>query len=362
MTRLLSILFSMSLFAFAAPTRAFTPESGWWWNSAEPGYGFSIEIQDNFIFMVAFSYEDGQATWYAAQGEMVDNASFTAPLYRRDNGTCLGCPFVPPSSTYAVGSDVSIEFLTETTANLTWGDRTIAIERQDYYLSRNPAADPKTELWLGEWQIVMDWSAFPSQAAYPFFGEVLVFDVLDTSGSVDFFDGCRPEDSVVGFCSDSALNNHDAAGYFCAGCGVNGQDVNFIVVNDEPTTDDFEGTWLVFEVDVGLYQFDGYAKRCPKTIAPQNLINDCLDNEDFPVLPSRGWRSASRAFVQGDDNAPSARLPAPKARDSVVAKRRPRSDLPLKVETATTLTPRHRGNLAAASATMQVAVERLRQR
>src|SRR5690606_24827001 len=74
MARLLSALLLACLFSIATPARAFTPESGWWWSPGYPGIGFSLEIQDDFVFMVAFSYEDGGATWYAAQGNMADNA------------------------------------------------------------------------------------------------------------------------------------------------------------------------------------------------------------------------------------------------------------------------------------------------
>jgi hypothetical protein len=304
MARLLSALLLTSLFIVAAPARAFTPESGWWWNPDQPGIGFSIEIQDDFVFMVAFAYnQGGGATWYAAQGEMADNAFFSAPLYRRDNGTCLGCPFVPPSNTYAVGQNVAIEFDTETTGVMTWAGRTIPIERQDYYLSRTPGIDPKTELWLGEWQVVMDFYDVDGGdfQDYPFLGDVFVFDFLDTGSNPDFVEGCRPEDSLVGVCDGFALENHDVAGYYSAPDGT-----NIIVVNDSANG------WFVYEVEVGLYQFDGYMKSCPKSLT--NLITQCLDNNaTYPVIPVRGWRSASRAYIEGDDDAPNAVGDAPKS-------------------------------------------------
>jgi hypothetical protein len=355
MARLLSALLLASLFIVAAPARAFTPESGWWWNPDQPGIGFSIEIQDDFVFMVAFAYnQGGGATWYAAQGEMADNAFFSAPLYRRDNGTCLGCPFVPPSNTYAVGQNVAIEFDTETTGVMTWAGRTIPIERQDYYLSRTPGIDPKTELWLGEWQVVMDFSPYPSEVNFPFYGDILVFDLIDR-GDPDFFVGCRPENSIVGECDQFALDNHEAVGYYCPGCGVNGLDVNFILVDDEPSVR------FVYELEVGTYQFDGNMKRCPSSIPGDEIIERCLDNDDIPPLPVRGWRSASRAFVEGDDDAPNA-APDQAKRERAIGptQSRPWSNLTLTVDhTAPKSEPRHRPNAAAASVALKAAVDRL---
>lgn len=298
MIRVLSALLLAGLLSFAASSRAFTPESGWWWNPSEPGYGFSIEIQDNFIFMVAFAYNaDGKPTWYAAEGLMANSGLFTAPLYHRENGTCVGCPFQAPGPTFATGGNVRVEFTSETTARLTWGNpsRQINVQRHDFFLSRNPSVAPKTELWLGEWQIVLDFSNFGGELAdFPFFGEVLVLDVLDTSDPVDdFVDGCRPENSLVGVCDQFALDNHDASVYYW-----DEDDTNIIIVRDDASN------WLIYEVVVGTYQFDGYAKRCPSNIS--NIFTQCLDNTARPVIPVRGWRSASRAFVQGNDNAPSA--------------------------------------------------------
>lgn len=356
MARLLSALLLASLFTFAAPARAFTPESGWWWSPGYPGIGFSIEIQDDFVFMVAFSYDEGGATWYAAEGRMADNAFFGAPLYRRDNGTCLGCPFVPPSATYAVGANITVEFDTETTGELTWGGRPIPVQRHDYYLSRDPAIDPKTELWLGEWQIVMDFSPYPSEVNFPFFGDVLVFDLIDRD-STDFFIGCRPENSVVGECDQFALDNHEAVGYYCAGCGINGADVNFILVDDEPSIR------FVYEVEVGTYQFDGNMKRCDSSIPGDEIIDRCLDNDNIPALPVRGWRSASRAFVEGDNDAPNSTPGTPKRERVGATPQRPWSDLPLTVVGNTPASePRNRPNAAAAAATLKAAVERLEQR
>jgi hypothetical protein len=308
MSRLFAVLMLLALCAAAAPARAMTPESGWWWNPDEPGYGVSIEIQDDFVFLAIYTYDSigspRQSKWYVAQGFLTGDDLFRAQFttdpsasnvfYTSRNGTCLGCPFTPfQFDTTDNPGSIEVRFESETTARMTVGGRVIPIERHDFWLSRTPGVDPKTELWLGEWQVVLDFINIEDYEDYPFLGEVLIFDLLDTSDSPDFFEGCRPEDSLVGFCDDFALENHDASGFYSPADGT-----NIIVVNDSANG------WFVYEVEVGTYQFDGYMKSCPKSLT--NLLTQCLDNNaDYPVIPVRGWRSASRAFIEGED-APSA--------------------------------------------------------
>jgi hypothetical protein len=345
MARLLSALLLAGLFIVAAPARAFTPESGWWWNPDQPGIGFSIEIQDDFVFMVAFAYnQGGGATWYAAQGQMADRAFFSAPLYRRDNGTCLGCPFVPPSNTYAVGENIAIEFDTETTGVMTWAGRTIPVERQDYYLSRTPGIDPKTELWLGEWQVVLDWQALGGEFdEFPFVGDVIVYDLLDRDGDTDLLLGCRPENSEVGACSQDPVR--DASGFY-----NEPDDSNILFVRENSQV------FIVYEVKVGTSQFDGYAKRCPDNL--DNYFTQCLDNDaQYPVLPARGWRSASRAFVQGDDDAPSSVPATPKTTSLSAARAAPA--LPKESNELSTIAPRQRANPSRSSELMSAALARM---
>src|SRR5206468_1469563 len=45
------------------------PQTGWWWNPAQPGRGFSIEVQGTHIFFAAFHYDvSGRSTWNVASG------------------------------------------------------------------------------------------------------------------------------------------------------------------------------------------------------------------------------------------------------------------------------------------------------
>lgn len=329
MIRSLSSLLLLGLTAvLSVPAHAFTPESGWWWNPEEPGVGYNIEIQDTRVFLAAYTFQSSgnprPATWFIAEGNMQNATTFqTNEVNTFQNGTCPTCAtYTPTQIVPATGAlrPLRVNFETETTAVLNWGGFNIPIERFDFFLSRdtnnNPQLSPKTELMLGEWQVVMDFYDFPDEQAFPYFGEVLVFNQLAINdvGTTDFYDGCRPEHSTLNppQCSATAIANHDASGFYAENWGT-----NLIFVKDGFVEAWNENAFLVFEVEVGTYQFDGYAKLCRASHTGTNVGTACLDNHaQYPQIPVRGWRSASRAFVQGNSNAPHSETPRPKHENS----------------------------------------------
>ena len=277
----LGILFAVML---ARPAQAFTPENGFYWNAAEPGRGYTIEIQDNFLFIIIYIYNpDGSATWYTSQGVMQGNSFFTGTLDATTGGPCIGCPPSTPSTVINAAGPISIEFDTEISATVTWSAGSFRIERFDYYLTRG-AADAGTELMLGEWQVILDYANVPGfQNAYPFYGDVLVYNSFDTTEDPDFFDGCRADDSLLGRCTQQALDANAATGFYDAG-----QDLHFlIVVNDVDNL-------VLYVIRTGTGQFDGYAKVCPADVS----LALCLQDRSNAQIPVRGFRSASRSFVQ----------------------------------------------------------------
>lgn len=277
------VFLALLVLAVAQPARAFTPESGTWWNPAEPGSGFLIEIQDNFLFFAGYLYRpDGQPMWYTSQGTLNGNARFVGVLSSFSGGQCLGCPWRPATAAVGAGGPIEIIFDTEARGRLTWGGRTINIERFDYYLTRTQG-DLKTEMMLGEWQLVLDFDSNPN-VSYPFYGDVLVFDRVDRAPAPDVFDGCRANNSLDGRCTSSALANHDASGFYQASTGE-----HWIVVNDDPLN------FAYYLVKTGTYQFDGILKVCPKALS--NAVTQCLQSSSYRAYPVRGWRSASRTFV-----------------------------------------------------------------
>ncbi|HEX8952074.1 MAG TPA: hypothetical protein VF945_09540, partial [Polyangia bacterium] len=68
------------------------PRTGWWWNPAEDGRGFSIEVRGNHIFFASFLYDvSGRATWYVSSGAVsLDGSLYSDVLYSAKNGQTLG--------------------------------------------------------------------------------------------------------------------------------------------------------------------------------------------------------------------------------------------------------------------------------
>lgn len=272
-----------SMLAVSSMASAFTPESGTWWNPAEPGTGYLIEIQDNFLFISGYLYRpDGQPIWYTSAGTMNGNARFVGVLSTSSGGQCLGCAWRAPTTQVGAGGPVEIIFDTETEARITLGGRVVPIQRYDFFLTRT-AGDVKTDMMLGEWQLTADFSAAPN-IGYPFYGDVLIFQSVDRAPNPDIFDGCRANNSVDGRCTQSALANHDASGFYAASTRE-----HYLVVNDDANN------FAYYVVKTGTYQFDGILKVCPKSLS--NVVTQCLQSSSYRAYPVRGQRTASRTFV-----------------------------------------------------------------
>ena len=273
----LAALALVAALTIALPASAYTPESGWYWNPAEPGTGIALEIQDNHVFLVGFLYDAaGNPIWLASEGTLTGNALYDGEMYAASGGTCLGCAY-RVSSAHLEGGHVRISWSASdpTSATLTWGGRTTPITRYIFGLIRPgdaPATLNQTKL-LGEWQTVMDFGS--SQPGFPFYGDILDFLSVDTRTDPNYIDGCRPDSSQDGACSSNALSVHSASAYYDAT-----QQRHVIVVDD--SANDF----LSYVVQVGTNNFSGLVSIYPKGSSPTTW---------YPV---RGFRSASRSFVQ----------------------------------------------------------------
>ena len=115
---------------------AFTPESGWWYNPAESGRGFAIEVQNNTVFMSGFLYETGGAPlWFVTSANYSQtNNRFEGDMLSLRGGQCLTCTFRPPILQPSLGR-ISVNFTSPSTANLVWPGGTVPIVRQVYGVS-----------------------------------------------------------------------------------------------------------------------------------------------------------------------------------------------------------------------------------
>lgn len=282
-----SALTLLVLTVIARGAAAFTPESGLWWNPAEDGRGYAIEIQDSTLAILVYAYDNDTArtsAFFTGAGTMPNNSSFSGTLSGATNGQCLTCTYQGrPVILTGSGGAVAIAFDTETRARLTIGGRTIPIERFNFALGN------QTEQMQGEWQVVLDFApagtTTPANNS-PYFGEILSIDRVDTSFNPDQYRGCRPSTSLRR-CGALDNANHDVAGFFDAETGT-----QTIVVTDR--VDGTDTYFLVYYVTAGLSQFDGVV-----AIRRNNAITDaCSPVRGAACYPVRGFRSASKRFVQ----------------------------------------------------------------
>ncbi len=65
-------------------------ETGWWWNPAEPGTGYFVEVQRDQVFLSAYMYrDDGTAVWYVANGAYT-GGTFQGPTMEFAGGQWMG--------------------------------------------------------------------------------------------------------------------------------------------------------------------------------------------------------------------------------------------------------------------------------
>jgi hypothetical protein len=125
---------------------ALWPDSGWYWNPAEPGRGVSIEVQDDKLFLAIYTYEPtGAPVYYYSGGAMTGDRTYTNTLFKTANGQCIGCSAGPPIST-SVGP-VTLTFTGYETATLTALGNTLTLQRFDF--SDTNLFNPAT--LYGEW-------------------------------------------------------------------------------------------------------------------------------------------------------------------------------------------------------------------
>jgi hypothetical protein len=121
-----------------------TPQTGWWWNPAEPGRGFFIELRGTQIFMSGYHYEsDGRATWFIAQGPQRGNR-FTADMLGLRGGQTLTGAYRAPGVPSTLGT-VDITFADPASGTLIWPGGSTPISRYSFGGSGTPV--PETGWW-----------------------------------------------------------------------------------------------------------------------------------------------------------------------------------------------------------------------
>ncbi|MDH5264954.1 MAG: hypothetical protein OEX21_09420, partial [Betaproteobacteria bacterium] len=106
------------------------PQTGWWWNPAESGRGFSIESSGNNLFMAAYLYDvSGRSTWHVAVGPTsLDGSVFSSQLLTFGSGVTLTGAYRANAPLPGPGA-ISLTFDDAQHGTLVWPGGTLAIER-----------------------------------------------------------------------------------------------------------------------------------------------------------------------------------------------------------------------------------------
>ena len=128
------------------------PQTGWWWNPAEGGRGFTIEVKGNLLFMAAFHYDnEGRATWNYAGGPMaLDGSMFTSGFLRASGGQTLTGPYAG-GPTSATTGPITLAFSDATHGTMIWPGGATPIERLPFVpnglTTPVPAGVPEAGWW-----------------------------------------------------------------------------------------------------------------------------------------------------------------------------------------------------------------------
>ena len=123
--------------------------TGWWWNPAEPGRGFSVEIRNGRMYLGAFLYDDdGAASWYVVNGPQ-SASIYSGTLAKFGAGQTLAGDY-KPAQLLGTAGNASINFTSSTSATLTWPGGTVALQRfpvNGQSVIAKPAGAPETGWW-----------------------------------------------------------------------------------------------------------------------------------------------------------------------------------------------------------------------
>jgi hypothetical protein len=124
--------------AFAPSDGAF--ESGWWWNAAEGGRGYFIDVQGAQAFIGSFMYEsNGQPAWYVSTATLQGPFTVGGTLDQYTNGQSLLGSFKPATKTSTSAGTMSFRLTSANTGILTLpNNATVAITRFVF----NPGTPP----------------------------------------------------------------------------------------------------------------------------------------------------------------------------------------------------------------------------
>jgi WD40 repeat protein len=120
--------------SFSGGGSSVTPEPGTWWNPAESGRSFNIEVRHGTLVLVAQVYDSsGAPTWLLASGPYdPTSGTFSGEFGTYSGGQCLGCTYRAPDFSPVNGGQVRVVFSTVTSGMLYFGDTSTPIQKFDW--------------------------------------------------------------------------------------------------------------------------------------------------------------------------------------------------------------------------------------
>lgn len=141
-----------ALLLLATGAQAADPESGWWWNPAEPGRGWFLELQGGRLFVAAFNYADGgRSDWTVALMDADASGAYAGTLNAFRDGQTLDGAWRANSRISPDPGSIRIEAQDARHARLTWPGGVVPIERLELraggLTAPRPAGTPETGWW-----------------------------------------------------------------------------------------------------------------------------------------------------------------------------------------------------------------------
>lgn len=121
--------------------------SGVWWNPAENGRGYTIEVRGKTLVFYTYLFDaSGNATWYGGANVMNSNGTVDILLQEYAGGQSLLGAYKAPSVKGSV-TNARLACSTSTTCTLTWAGGTVPIQKYQYAGSPKYANSPESGLW-----------------------------------------------------------------------------------------------------------------------------------------------------------------------------------------------------------------------
>jgi hypothetical protein len=139
------------------------PQTGWWWNAAESGRGYTIEATGNKLFIAAYLYDvTGRSTWYISAGPTsLDGSLYTGNLELYSGGQTLTGAYKAPTLPPTIAGTISLAFSDAYHGTLVWPGGTVAINRYEYGTGGVNAVPQANQPENGWW-----WNAAESGRGY----------------------------------------------------------------------------------------------------------------------------------------------------------------------------------------------------